>query len=72
VREALALSADETGRYQVLLVPRHRPGAPPRTATGSVKLSAFGQHRSFPFAASGAPVRVAELDLRWRSRLERR
>ncbi len=69
VRETLAVSMEERGRYQVWMVPRSAgQGA---SSSGTVRIRSYGKTRTLRFTSSGRPTRVADVNVKLKSRLVR-
>ncbi|MFH2006790.1 MAG: FecR domain-containing protein [bacterium] len=69
LRETLASSMTYRGRYQVYVVPRAHGKS---TATsGTVRIRSYNSVKTYPFAASTRPVRIADVNVKSKFRLVR-
>ncbi len=69
VRETLAASMEERGRYQIWMVPR--ASSKVTASSGTLRIRSYGKTRTMRFTAAGRPTRVADVAVKLKSRLVR-
>jgi len=69
VRETLAASMEERGRYQVWMVPRSSGKI--TSSSGTLRIRSYGKTRTLRFTSAGRPTRVADVSVKLKFRLVR-
>lgn len=69
VRETLAASMEERGRYQIWMVPR--ASAKVTSSSGTVRIRSYRKTRTLRFTSAGRPTRVADVNVKLKFRLVR-
>jgi hypothetical protein len=69
VRETLAASMEERGRYQIWMVPR--ASGQVTASSGTVRIRSYGKTRTLRFTSAGRPTRVADVSIKLKFRLVR-
>jgi len=69
VRETLAASMEERGRYQIWMVPR--ASAKVTASSGTVRIRSYRKTRTLRFTSAGRPTRVADVSVKLKFRLVR-
>lgn len=69
VRETLAASMEERGRYQIWMVPR--ASSKVTASSGNLRIRSYGKTRTLRFTSAGRATRVADVAVKLKSRLVR-
>lgn len=69
VRETLAASMEERGRYQIWMVPRSSGKV--TSSSGTVRIRSYRKTRTLRFTSAGRPTRVADVSVKLKFRLVR-